>query len=128
MELVAYSIISLAVVADVASFVLGLRRLRGNGPSGVPVLGSIIVCVAACLLVFCGEINWPEARWGIGLYFLSQLVIQIGVLFLIHLMWDYLPFTRWRIDADSQPASDSSSSAGNAPATLHEVAKHGSIR
>lgn len=46
------AVIGVGVLLDIASLVLGLRRLRGDGPSGVPIYGLILYVTGVAVLAF----------------------------------------------------------------------------
>ncbi len=53
-QLVGYAMISSGVLIDLTSFALGVRRLRGNGPSGIPVIGFAMVLLGLGALLTAG--------------------------------------------------------------------------
>lgn len=79
------SIIVVAMSCDICSFVLGLRRLRQNGPSGVPFLGTAFFGSSALIASLCGVVDWRVARNAILIHTVLQVTVQIGVVYCVYL-------------------------------------------
>lgn len=78
------SVVLIALFCDLGSFYLGVRRLNSDGPSGVPFFGCVLVAVCGFSLAAMGFFEWEFSRNFVGGYFLLQLTLQIGVLYIIY--------------------------------------------
>jgi|GEM_PF-3692725 hypothetical protein len=76
-------IAAVAVVVDLVSCVLGLRRIRGNGPSGVPVIGLLLFCGASAVGYLNGtyssDILITMLKWYAVFHFLANFGLHLIV-------------------------------------------------
>ncbi len=77
-------LITVALLVDLASFALGVRRLRGNGASGVPVIGLVAFAAGAFGVYRSGSISWNEMTVYVKSYLLVHLALQFGLLLVLH--------------------------------------------
>jgi hypothetical protein len=66
---------------DVLSFRLGLRRLRGDGASGVPVVGLGLCWCGLAMLCFVNVLGQPDALLFGKWYLAVHLLLNYGILF-----------------------------------------------
>jgi hypothetical protein len=82
MILIATVLLVAGFSVDMLNFCLGARRLRGNGPSGVPVVGLGLFWSGVAILHFSNHIAQPDAlsfgKW----YLLAHLLANYGLLYL----------------------------------------------
>jgi uncharacterized membrane protein YhaH (DUF805 family) len=81
-----YAAILAGVSIDIAGFVLGIRRLRGNGPSGVPIVGFVIVLIGVSLLYASNQLSGTDVKSYVAVYGLIHILLQFGLLVLLELM------------------------------------------
>ena len=67
---------------DVLNLYLGFRRLRGNGPSGLPVLGLALFWSGLAILFFTDVITNSDALTFGKWYLAAHLLANYGLLFL----------------------------------------------
>ena len=73
-----------ALLVDLASFALGVRRLRGNGASGVPVIGLVAFAAGAFAVYRSGSISWNAMSVYVKSYLLVHFALQFGLLLVVH--------------------------------------------
>lgn len=79
-------LIVVALFVDLASFALGVRRLRGDGPSGVPIIGLLAFAGGALAIYKSGSIGWDQAITYAKWYILVHIMLQFGLLFMVDVL------------------------------------------
>mgnify|MGYP006159851433 CR=1 FL=1 len=77
-------LITVALLVDLVSFALGMRRLRGDGASGVPVIGLITFAAGALTVYWSGRIRWDAMIRYIKWYAVVHVALQFGLLLILH--------------------------------------------
>ena len=67
---------------DMLNLYLGARRLRSNGPSGIPVVGLGLFWSGLALLHFSNVLPRPDALLFGKWYLLAHLLANYGLLYL----------------------------------------------
>ena len=80
-----YVVLSLlGLVIDVASLLLGIKRLRGTGPSGIPIVSLIVYLLAALFIASIHGTNVGLIFFAVGAAI--HLFCQYGLLFIFDLL------------------------------------------
>ena len=73
-------IIILGLCIDIGTFYLGMRRLRGDGPSGVPVVGFVVVASGLAVLCIGDAFTQAEVLGLAKVYGLIHIMLNFGIL------------------------------------------------
>lgn len=76
-------LVCIGLAVDLFSLALGIRRLRGDGPSGLPLVSVVPYGIAA--LVVLPVIHLSGAIRMFGWLLLAHFVLQFGILLILHL-------------------------------------------
>lgn len=79
-------LIVLGCTLDILSFVLAVRRLRGNGPSGIPVVPLVMESAGALLLGNSLGIGWSTTRMLLLLALGYHVTLQFLLPLLLHVL------------------------------------------
>lgn len=79
------ALIVAGVLLDLASLGLGLRRLRGNGPSGVPIVGFLLMVAGIYLSCHSKIIPQDSRSVAVSIALITHLGLQFGILAILHL-------------------------------------------
>jgi hypothetical protein len=84
MNVLVFLMVALAVIIDITSLVLGVRRLRGNGPSGTPLVGLLVFGIAIGIGYVQGLIAGDLAQQAVIGYAIFHLAANFGILLILH--------------------------------------------
>ena len=74
-----------AISVDLFNLGLGMRRLRGHGPSGIPLVGMVLFAVAMGAGWISGHISVESAFYKLKWYALFHFITNFGVLLIFDL-------------------------------------------